>query len=378
MPIWPFTSVNNNDEYGLGSKKNLNTDRHEMLRDSLFGETPVLVIEDSQPLVLTHEMIKRSVENLGFEARGTGPSLIESKDGWEQIGGDFSGERYGVWVSPSKLKKLGQASLIFLILGISSFVLGATMSMDGDYDDEYEYEYGSVDEMNTDGDIWVYIGIILLLVSLGIYGYLTYLKVKMKKSEIKLQIIYMGFRKEKNNRKKLGKPLLDSIIKDLGEENERLRMPNLSSFLDGISDFENDKSSHGKLQLSITYSLHTKLNSNQPVLERDFSLLRDGLLQSMVVSTKEFTPIFKEPQFIHTETQIHQIESEFSTLRRFPVKMAPTNDYQNPKKPFSDKPSVSMNGSIFEGMEWISHMGKDWYRQPNSGSEWILHKPENN
>ena len=158
MSIWPFTSANNNDEYGLGSKKNLNTDRHEMLRDSLFGETPVLVIEDSQPLVLTHEMIKRSVENLGFEARGTGPSLIESKDGWEQIGGDFSGERYGVWVSPSKLKKLGQASLIFLILGISSFVLGATMNMDGDYDDEYEY--GSVDEMNTDGDIWVYIGII--------------------------------------------------------------------------------------------------------------------------------------------------------------------------------------------------------------------------
>ena len=375
MPIWPFSRANNNDEYGLGSKKNLNTDRHEMLRDSLFGETPVLVIEDSQPLVLTHEMIKRSVENLGFEARGTGPSLIESKDGWEQIGGDFSGERYGVWVSPSKLKKLGQASLIFLILGISSIVLGATMSMDSDYD---EYDY--VDEMNSDseGDIFVYIGIILLLVSLGIYGYLTYLKIKMKKSEIKLQIIYMGFRKEKNNRKKLGKPLLDSIIKDLGEENERLRMPNLSSFLDGISDFENDKSSHGKLQLSITYSLHTKLNSNQPVLERDFSLLRDGLLQSMVVSTKEFTPIFKEPQFIHTETQIHQMESEFSTLRRFPVKMAPTNDYQNPKQPFSDKPSVGMNGSIFEGMEWISHMGKDWYRQPNSASEWILHKPENN
>ena len=377
MPIWPFTSGKNDNEYGLGSKKNLSTDRHEMLRDSLFGETPILVIEDSQPLVLTHEMIKRSVENLGFEARGTGPSLIESKDGWEQIGGDFSGERYGVWVSPSKLKSLSQFSLLFLVLGISSVILGANINMDSGYDDEYEYDYA--DEMNTDssGDIWLYIGIIFFLVSLGIYGYITYLKIKMKKSEIKLQIIYMGFRKEKNNRKKLGKPLLDSIIKDLGEENERLRMPNLSSFLDGISDFDNDKSSHGKLQLSITYSLHTKLNSNQPVLERDFSLLRDGLLQSMVVSTKEFTPIFKEPQFIHTETQIHKMESEFSTLRRFPVKMAPTTDYQNTKEPFSDKPSVNMNGSIFEGMEWISHMGKDWYRQPNSGSEWILHKSEN-
>ncbi|MED5271809.1 MAG: hypothetical protein VX613_02855 [Candidatus Thermoplasmatota archaeon] len=378
MPIWPFTSGKNDNEYGLGSKKNLSTDRHEMLRDSLFGETPILVIEDSQPLVLTHEMIKRSVENLGFEARGTGPSLIESKDGWEQIGGDFSGERYGVWVSPSKLKKLGQASLIFLILGISSFVLGVSMDSSDYYDeDDYYYEGGTNNEDNNDGMIWLIIGVTSLLISLGIYGYITYLKIKMKKSEIKLQIIYMGFRKEKNNRKKLGKPLLDSIIKDLGEENERLRMPNLSSFLDGISDFDNDKSSHGKLQLSITYSLHTKLNSNQPVLERDFSLLRDGLLQSMVVSTKEFTPIFKEPQFIHTETQIHQMESEFSTLRRFPVKMAPTTDYQNTKEPFSDKPSVNMNGSIFEGMEWISHMGKDWYRQPNSGSEWILHKSEN-
>ena len=115
--------------------------------------------------------------------------------------------------------------------------------------------------------------------------------------------------------------------------------------------------------------------NNKSVLERDFKSLRDGLLQSMVVSSKEFTPIFKDPQFIHTETQIHKKEEEFSTLSRFPVKLSKQSNYQNTNEPFSnDPPSRLMTGAIHDGREWISHMGNDWYRKPDSNGEWILHE----
>lgn len=338
-------------DYGLGSQTKLKINRHEMLRNSLFGETPVLVINDSQPLVLTHEMIKRTIENLGFSTHSSeGPSLIESKDGWEQIGGDFNGTRYGIWVSPSKLSLIFTSFLITLIASIFLIAIGAA---------------------GEDGLLIT--GIVLAIVSLGLLGWYLYLIALMNKSRIEVNMIYMGFRKEKNKRKKLGKPLLDSIIKDLGQANDVMTMPNLSEFLDGISDFDTDKNLHGKLQLSISYSLHTKLTNNKSVLERDFTLLRDGLLQSMVVSAKEFTPIFKDPQFIHTETQIHKKEEEFSTLNRFPVKLSKQSNYQNTNEPFSNDPPKTMTGSIHDGREWISHMGKDWYREPNSGSEWSLH-----
>ena len=338
-------------DYGLGSQKKLKTNRHEMLRNSLFGETPVLVIKDSQPLVLTHEMIKRTIENLGFSTHSSeGPSLIESKDGWEQIGGDFNGTRYGIWVSPSKLSLIFTSFVVLLIGSIFLIVFGAQGE-----------------------DVLLISGIVLSLISLGLLGWYIYLIVLMNKSKIEVDMIYMGFRKEKNKRKKLGKPLLDSIIKDLGEANDMMTLPNLSEFLDGISDFDTDKNLHDKLQLSISYSLHTKLTNNKSVLERDFTLLRDGLLQSMVVSSKEFTPIFKDPQFIHTETQIHKKEEEFSTLNRFPVKLSKQSNYQNTNEPFSNDPPKTMTGAIHDGREWLSHMGKDWYRQPDSGSEWKLH-----
>jgi hypothetical protein len=338
-------------DYGLGSQKKLKTNRHEMLRNSLFGETPVLVIKDSQPLVLTHEMIKRTIENLGFSTHSSeGPSLIESKDGWEQIGGDFNGTRYGIWVSPSKLSLIFTSFAVLLIGSIFLIVFGAQGE-----------------------DVLLISGIVLLLVSLGLLGWYIYLIVLMNKSRIEVDMIYMGFRKEKNKRKKLGKPLLDSIIKDLGQANDMMTLPNLSEFLDGISDFDTDKNLHDKLQLSISYSLHTKLTNNKSVLERDFTLLRDGLLQSMVVSSKEFTPIFKDPQFIHTETQIHKKEEEFSTLSRFPVKLSKQSNYQNTNEPFSNEPPKTMSGAIHDGREWLSHMGKDWYRKPGSNSEWTLH-----
>ena len=220
--------------------------------------------------------------------------MIESKDGWEQIGGDFNGTRYGIWVSPSKLSLIFTSFVVLLIGSIFLIVFGAQGE-----------------------DVLLISGISLLLISLGLLGWYIYLIVLMNKSRIEVDMIYMGFRKEKNKRKKLGKPLLDSIIKDLGQANDMMTLPNLSEFLDGISDFDTDKNLHDKLQLSISYSLHTKLTNNKSVLERDFTLLRDGLLQSMVVSSKEFTPIFKDPQFIHTETQIHKKEEEFIQLTQF-------------------------------------------------------------
>ena len=338
-------------DYGLGSQTDLNINRYDMLRNSLFGETPVLVIKDSQPLVLTHEMIKRTIENLGFETHsGEGPSSIESKDGWEQIGGDINGTRYGIWISPSKLEAILGGIIATLALSIALIMSG----LNGD-------------------EALIIGGLFGLLLPIGLFIWRTYLIILRNKSKIAVNMIYMGFRKEKNKRKKLGKPLLDSIIKDLGQANDMMTLPNLSEFLDGISDFDTDKNLHDKLQLSISYSLHTKLTNNKSVLERDFTLLRDGLLQSMVVSSKEFTPIFKDPQFIHTETQIHKKEEEFSTLSRFPVKLSKQSNYQNTQEPFSNEPPKTMSGAIHDGREWLSHMGKDWYRKPGSNSEWTLH-----
>ncbi len=89
------------------------TARHEMLRHSLFGETPLLQIESSQPLIMTHE-IKRSVENLGYSSRTCeGPFVVVSNsghriraEGWEQIGGYIIGQKYGIWIPPSKIKRI--------------------------------------------------------------------------------------------------------------------------------------------------------------------------------------------------------------------------------------------------------------------------------
>ena len=124
-------------------------------------------------------MIKRTIENLGFETHSSeGPSLIESKDGWEQIGGDFNGTRYGIWISPSKLSAIFLGFLVTLVISIVLIIIGSAGE-----------------------DSFLISGIFGLLLPIGLLIWYTYLIIMRNKSRIEVNMTYMGFRKEKNKRK---------------------------------------------------------------------------------------------------------------------------------------------------------------------------------
>jgi hypothetical protein len=261
--------------------------RHEMLRSSLFGETPLLEIEKSQPLIMTHEMLKRSVENLGFSSEiNEGPFLVLSgtghrirADGWEQIGGYINGQRYGMWVSPRKLRMITMWIWINIILGIPSF--GVT-----------------------------------LLVAIGLSIWLAIIKSAMNKSKIEATVIYTGFRKVRTTRQKLGEPLLESMLDSIAKH----KLDPLSSFLGGISQFEGQDGKPGPVKMTISYSMHTKQESVRPIIEADFRRLGSALLESLVVAAKEYAAVPKAPSFLGTETQIHKRDEDFNASLRFPVK----------------------------------------------------------
>lgn len=261
--------------------------RHEMLRSSLFGETPLLQIEKSQPLIMTHEMLKRSVENLGFSSEiNEGPFLVLSgdghrirADGWEQIGGYINGQRYGMWVSPSKLRKIRMWIWITIILAIPSFG-------------------------------------VMLLVTIGLVIWLAMIESAMNKSKIESTVIYSGFRKVRMTRQKLGEPMLNSMLDTISKH----KLDPLSSFLGGISQFEGQDSKPGPVKMTISYSMHTKQESVRSIVEEDFRRLGSSLLESLVVSAEEYSAAPKTPSFLGTETQIHKRDEDFNASLRFPVK----------------------------------------------------------
>jgi hypothetical protein len=301
--------------------------RHEMLRCSIFGETPLLRISKAQPIIMTHELFKRSIENLGYSTvENEGPFLVENNsgslmrgDGWEQIGGYFQGSKYGVWISPKKLRLIATWFFVTIILIIPPIILG----------------------------IWY-----VVLIS------------KLKQSEINATIIYTGFRREKANHYQLGQPLLNAIVNDLGDLNGKVMLPSISSFLGEISAFEGDEVGPGELQMTISYSLHSNKTTGQELIESDFEKLREDLMQSMVANSKEFSAVPKEPTFLHSETQINKKDEEFNSQLRFPVKGVMTISTN------IDYPSTTLTGEIHNEVEWITHKESKWYRTPNSNSDW--------
>ncbi|MDP6864932.1 MAG: hypothetical protein QGG96_05925, partial [Candidatus Poseidoniaceae archaeon] len=266
---WPFgdDEIEEPSAYATLTQEEFNQavmkyNRHEMLRSSLFGETPLLQIEKSQPLIMTHEMLKRSVENLGFSSESNeGPFLVLSdsghrirSDGWEQLGGYINGHRYGMWVSPQKLRMIKMWIWITIILAIPTF--GVT-----------------------------------LLVSIGLAIWLAMIESAMNKSKIEATVIYSGFRKVRTTRQKLGEPMLESILDTISKH----KLDPVSSFLGGISQFEGQDGKPGPVKMTISYSMHTKQESVRPIIEADFRRLGSSLLESLVVSAEEYSATPKPP-----------------------------------------------------------------------------------
>lgn len=291
---WPFggDEAEETSSYATLTQEEFNQavmkyNRHEMLRSSLFGETPLLKIEKSQPLIMTHEMLKRSIENLGFSSDiNEGPFLVLSgnghrirADGWEQVGGYINGQRYGIWVSPRKLRMIRMWIWITIILAIPTFG-------------------------------------IMLLVTIGLAIWLALIESAMNKSKIEATVIYTGFRKVRTTRQKLGEPMLESMLDTISKH----KLDPLSSFLGGISKFEGEDGKPGPVNMTISYSMHTKQESVRPIIEADFRRLGTSLLESLVVTAEEYSATPKTPSFLGTETQIHKRDEDFNTSLRFPVK----------------------------------------------------------
>lgn len=260
--------------------------RHEMLRSSIFGETPLLKLEKAQPLILTHEMIKRSIENLGFSTDDNeGPFIVETQsghriraDGWEQIGGYFEGIRYGVWISPAKLRAIKMWMWISIILIIPTFGVALIPT------------------------IWLAV-------------WYSNLMNRLNKSKIVATVIYTGFRKMRDRDMKLGRPMLDSVLESAAGHG----LGPMSEFMSKISHFEASDGKPGALQFSISYSLHTRQESVRKTIDEDFTRLGQLLMRSMAASTQEYSPVPEAPEFIRTETQINPRDDEFNSKLRFPV-----------------------------------------------------------
>jgi hypothetical protein len=341
---WPFGNDDSEESvYTSTNQEEINREsqfpeiaaRHEMLRHSLFGETPLLQIEGSQPLIMTHEMLKRSVENLGFSSRECeGPFVVLSNsgqriraEGWEQIGGYIMGEKYGIWIPPRKIKRL---------------------------------------KMWIIGTIPLIIPPIILLI------YLNVLKYRRDKSEIKTTVIYSGFREVRTTSKNLGEPMLESMLDTISKHN----LKPLSSFLGGISRFEHNDGNPGPVKITISYSMHSKQESIRDIIESDFKRLNSSLQDSLVVAAKDYSAVPTEPVFITTETQIHNTDAEFNSTLRFPVNLIParTIPATGPTKAqsvYTHPPSLSDEGvSDNQGYEWITKDGKEWYRPKGTSEEW--------
>lgn len=338
--LWPFGKDGDEDSaYTSIHEEEINQEnefpaiaaRHEMLRNSLFGETPLLQIESSQPLIMTHEMLKRSVENLGFSSRESeGPFVVLSNsghriraEGWEQIGGYIMGEKYGIWLPPSKIKRI---------------------------------------------TLWIIFTIPLIIPSIIFLIYLNILISRRDKSEIKTTVIYSGFRQVRTTGKNLGEPMLESMLDTISKHN----LKPLSSFLGGISSFEDNDGNPGPVKITISYSMHTKQESIRQILQSDFKRLSSSLQDSLVVTAKDYSAVPTEPVFITTETQIHKTDTEFDATLRFPVNLIPAR--RLPKTQSANTiPSLNDTGEPDnKGYEWItSKDGKDWFRPQGTSEEWM-------
>ena len=332
---WQFgKGVEEDSSYGSTPPEQINNEnkfpevavRHEMLRNSLFGETPLLQIESSQPLIMTHEMLKRSVENLGYSSRDCeGPFVVLSNsgqriraDGWEQIGGYIMGEKYAIWIPPSKIKRIWLMIIFTIPLILPPIIL------------------------------LIYMGVLIS---------------RRDKSEIKTTVIYSGFRRIKNTGQNLGEPMLESMLDTISKHN----LKPLSSFLGGISRFENKDGNPGPIKMTISYSMHTKQESIRHILESDFERLSIWVQNSLVVTAEDYSAVPTAPAFIKTETQINKTDTEFDSTLRFPV-----NQITARTLPAKSIPSLNDTGRLDnKGYEWITKDGKDWFRPEGSSDEWM-------
>lgn len=272
-------------------------ERGEMVMDSAFGETPLLKLKESQPLLMTHELVKRKVENIGYanmkhsgpfgiRNSGTGSAVI---DGWEQVGGYFKAEKYGVYVSQDLLDLLKGFSLLLLVVNILMPL------SDFWYDDS-----GFI--------LWI----VLLIANVGVFIPYIFLMAKRNASKITLKLLYQGFRPA-SEKPQLGEELLGAMLDAVKE----YKLEPVSNFLEGVGKFSVTYSR--ELKLVSCYSLDTSSKNSKSTIQQDITALNRIIPDSLGDSSTTFSAPPSNPSRLMTEIQINKKRSSFNTSVRFPL-----------------------------------------------------------
>ena len=272
-------------------------ERGEMVMDSAFGETPLLKLKESQPLLMTHELVKRKIENIGYtNLKHSGPFSIRNSgtssaviDGWEQVGGYFKADKYGVYVSQDILDLLKGFSLLLAVVNVILLFTGA-----------WFYEEGII------------LAVVALIANLGVFVPYAILMAKRNASKITLKLIYQGFRPS-SEKPQLGEELLGAMLDAVKE----YKLEPVSNFLEGVGQFSITYSK--ELKLISCYSLDTSSKNSQSVVMNDINALDKIIPESLGDSSTSFTAPPSKPSRLMTEIQINKKRSSFNTSVRFPL-----------------------------------------------------------
>jgi len=268
--------------------------RGEMLTESAFGETPLLKLTEAQPILITHDMIKRKLENIGYidmqhsgpfgiKAAGSGTNAV---DGWEQIGGFFTAQKYGMHIPQS----------IFdgLITGmIASFAFGFLF-------------------LFMRSDLAIILTSISWMVTLICFLAYSFNDSKRKQSMISAKLMYQGYRKLPE-KPQLGEELLDSMLVSVSE----YKLGPLSEFLQTVGEFNIAYSN--ELKLIACYSLDARSNNALATMNSDIMYLNRMIPDSLGDSSTNFTAMARVPTHLQSEIQVHKKKSLLNFAQRFPV-----------------------------------------------------------
>lgn len=274
-------------------------ERGDMVTESAFGETPMLKLTDTQPLIITHEMIKRKLENIGYtDVTHSGPFGLKTAgtntqvvDGWEQIGGYFKAQKYGLHISQDLMDGLKAATIFFFLF------FWADLAFFSDIFTE---------------DFTIGLAILSFLIALGSGMYWLFLEMKRRGSMITAKLTYQGFRQtaEKPN---LGEELLESMLSSVNEH----KLGPVSDFLKTVGSFSISHSND--LKLIACYSLDAKSRTAQTSLLSDIEYLDRMIPDSLSDSSTVYSAPTNKPAKLKTEVQIHKKKQSFDYGKRFPI-----------------------------------------------------------
>jgi hypothetical protein len=280
-------------------------ERGDMVTESAFGETPMLKLTDTQPLIITHEMIKRKLENIGYtDVNHSGPFGLKTAgtntqvvDGWDQIGGYFKAQKYGLHISQDLIDGLKASTIFFFVF----FWLDLAIFSD-----------------IFDEDLTIGLAILSFLIAFGSGIYWIILEMKRRGSMITAKLTYQGFR-ETAEKPHLGEELLESMLSSVNEH----KLGPVSDFLKTVGSFSISHSND--LKLIACYSLDAKSKNAQKSLLSDIEYLDRMIPDSLSDSSTVYSAPINTPAKLKTEVQIHKKKQSFDYSKRFPIQSMHVN-----------------------------------------------------